>query len=104
VTHAQQGRVADAVPRTLAGTARHSESGVNWPVRTTNAKAHLYQRCHGAPECARAFAMTAIAQCRETHTKLGRGHYTPWTGDVGRACYLWDCLTGSPQCPTVDVM
>ena len=54
-------------------------------------------------ERARAFAMTAIAQCREARREYGRGRYSLWTGDVGLAIYLWDCLTGVPRFPTVDV-
>jgi DUF1680 family protein len=54
-------------------------------------------------ERARAFAMTSIAQCRETREELGRGRYTLWTGDIGLAIYLWDCLTGAPRFPTVDI-
>ena len=53
---------------------------------------------------ARAFAMTAIAQCREARAQIGRGRYSLWTGDVGLACYLWGCLTTNPQFPTVDVL
>ena len=26
-----------------------------------------------------------------------------WTGDVGLAIYLWDCITGEPRFPTIDV-
>jgi hypothetical protein len=54
-------------------------------------------------ERARAFAMTAIAQCREAREELGRGRYSLWTGDVGLAIYLSDCLTGVPRFPSVDV-
>jgi lanthionine synthetase-like protein len=55
-------------------------------------------------ERARAFAMTAIAQCRGARAELGRGRYSLWTGDVGLAIYLWDCLTtGAPRFPTVDM-
>ena len=54
-------------------------------------------------ERARAFAMTAIAQCAEARKDFGRGRYSLWTGDVGLAIYLWDCLTGNPRFPTVDV-
>lgn len=54
-------------------------------------------------ERARAFAMTAIAQCRETRDQLGRGRYSLWTGDVGLAVYLWDCLKAEPRFPTIDV-
>ena len=166
LTPAQQARIADAVPRTLAGTARRSEAGANWPARA-NVRALRCQHCHGAPgmvttfadspfaspeldallaeggsftwamgplakgsslchgtggngyaflklhrrlkdplwlDRARAFAMTAIAQCREARAQIGRGRYSLWTGDVGLACYLWDCLTANPQFPTVDVL
>jgi Lanthionine synthetase C-like protein len=54
-------------------------------------------------ERARAFAMTAIAQCREAREQLGRGRYSLWTGDVGLAVYLWDCLRSMPRFPTVDI-
>jgi len=54
-------------------------------------------------ERARAFAMTAIAQCREARAELGRGRFSLWTGDVGLAIYLWNCITAEPHFPTVDV-
>ena len=54
-------------------------------------------------ERARAFAMTAIAQCREARKEYGRGRYSLWTGDVGLAIYLWDCLTEAPRFPTIDI-
>jgi Lanthionine synthetase C-like protein len=52
---------------------------------------------------ARAFAMTAIAQYREARDQLGRGRYSLWTGDIGLAVYLWDCMTAEPRFPTIDV-
>ena len=54
-------------------------------------------------ERARAFAMTAIAQCREERAELGRGRFSLWTGDVGLAIYLRDCIAVEPRFPTVDV-
>jgi hypothetical protein len=54
-------------------------------------------------ERARAFAMTAIDQCRDVRTQTGRGRYTLWTGDVGLAIYLWDCLKADPRFPSIDV-
>jgi Lanthionine synthetase C-like protein len=54
-------------------------------------------------ERARAFAMTAISQCSEARKELGRGRFSLWTGDVGLAVFLWDCLTGEPSFPTIDV-
>jgi hypothetical protein len=52
---------------------------------------------------ARAFAMTGIAQYREAREQFGRGRYSLWTGDIGLAIYLWDCLTGNPKFPTIDI-
>lgn len=52
---------------------------------------------------ARAFAMTAIAQYRETRDQVGRGRYSLWTGDIGLAVYLWNCLSTDAQFPTIDV-
>jgi hypothetical protein len=65
----------------------------------------LYRRTNDPVwlERARAFAMTAIAQCREKREEVGRGRYSLWTGDVGLAVYIWDCLRGVPRFPTVDV-
>ncbi|MBV8186449.1 MAG: LanC-like protein [Alphaproteobacteria bacterium] len=65
----------------------------------------LYRRSNEAVwlERARAFAMTAIAQYREARERYGRGRYSLWTGDIGLALYLWDCLTMEPKFPTVDV-
>ena len=65
----------------------------------------LYRRTRSPVwlERARAFAMTAIAQCREARRELGRGRHSLWTGDPGLACYLADCLKADPQFPTVDV-
>jgi len=65
----------------------------------------LYRRTHDPLllERARAFAMTAIAQFRAAREEVGRGRYSLWTGDIGLAVYLRDCLTGKPQFPTIDV-
>jgi hypothetical protein len=52
---------------------------------------------------ARQFAMTAIVQYRGAQVVAGRGRYSLWTGDVGLAVYLWDCITGEPRFPTIDV-
>jgi hypothetical protein len=52
---------------------------------------------------ARQFAMTSIIQYRGAQIAVSRGRYSLWTGDVGLAVYLWDCITGEPRFPTVDV-
>jgi Lanthionine synthetase C-like protein len=52
---------------------------------------------------ARQFAVTAIVQYRGSQAVVGRGRYSLWTGDVGLAIYLWDCITAQPRFPTIDV-
>jgi len=52
---------------------------------------------------ARAFAMAAIGQMRTARVAFGRGRYSLWTGDIGLAVYLADCIDGVARFPTVDV-
>jgi len=54
-------------------------------------------------ERAQAFAMHAIEQCRMGREQYGRGRYSLWTGDIGLACYLHECVEGSARFPTIDV-
>jgi hypothetical protein len=65
----------------------------------------LYRRTNDSVwlDRARQFAMTAIVQYRGAYSAVGRGRYTLWTGDVGLAIYLWDCITAQPRFPTIDV-
>ena len=66
----------------------------------------LYKRT-GDPlwlDRARVFAMTAIGQVRGARAAFGRGRYSLLTGDVGVAVYLWDCLTGEPRFPVIDII
>ena len=48
---------------------------------------------------ARAFAMHALAQVERARATLGQGRQTLWTGDVGTALYLADCLDGRGDVP-----
>ena len=43
---------------------------------------------------ARAFAMHAAAQMEHSRSQDGRGRYSLWTGDLGTALYLADCIDG----------
>jgi hypothetical protein len=54
-------------------------------------------------ERARAFAMHGITQTEADLREFGQGRYSLWTGDVGFAIYLWDCLRGTAAFPTLDV-
>ena len=52
---------------------------------------------------ARAFAMHGMAQTEAATTTYGMGRHSLWTGDIGFALFLWDCLQGSAEFPTLDV-
>jgi len=52
---------------------------------------------------ARAFAMHALVQCERDANTYGQWRYSLWTGDLGLAVYLWDCLRARAQFPTLDV-
>ena len=48
---------------------------------------------------ARAFAMHAARQVEHTRAQHGQGRYTLWTGDLGTALYLGDCVEGAGNLP-----
>jgi hypothetical protein len=50
-------------------------------------------------ERARAFAMHGAQQVERARTEYGRGRYSLWTGDVGTALYLADCVDGGGEPP-----
>ena len=52
---------------------------------------------------ARAFAMHAIAQTEADARQYGQSRYSLWTGDLGLAIYLCDCIHGSAEFPSLDV-
>jgi len=54
-------------------------------------------------ERARAFAMHAIAQSERHGKEYGQRRYSLWTGDLGLAVYLWDCIKGEAKFPTMDI-
>jgi hypothetical protein len=66
----------------------------------------LHARTGNAPwlERARAFAMHAITQCEHARAEHGRGRYTLWTGDLGLALYLQQCIDGRAGMPTLDFL
>jgi Lanthionine synthetase C-like protein len=50
-------------------------------------------------ERARAFAMHAAGQVERSRSAYGRSRYTLWTGDLGTALYLADCIDGRGKVP-----
>jgi lantibiotic modifying enzyme len=65
----------------------------------------LYRRTGDAKwlQRARAFAMHAIEQSERHAREYGQRRYSLWTGDLGLAVYLWDCINGDGKFPTMDV-
>lgn len=65
----------------------------------------LYQRTGDSRwlERARSFAMHGIGQTEDAASRHGQLRYSLWTGDLGFAVYLWDCLQAQAQFPTLDV-
>jgi hypothetical protein len=53
---------------------------------------------------ARSFAMHAIAQIDAEVAELGRRRHTLWLGDIGVACFLWECLQATARFPTMDIL
>ena len=54
-------------------------------------------------ERARAFAMHGIDAAERALAQYGQRKYSLWTGDLGLAVYLWDCVRANAQLPTLDV-
>jgi hypothetical protein len=52
---------------------------------------------------ARAFAMHAIAQNARFTAQYGQRKHSLWTGDLGLATYLHDCLRGKSAIPLMDI-
>jgi hypothetical protein len=43
--------------------------------------------------------MHAARQVEHSRSDYGRGRYTLWTGDLGTALYLADCIEGGGELP-----
>ena len=53
-------------------------------------------------ERARRLAMHAAEQVEQARARYGRGRHSLWTGDLGVACVLWNCVRGGDRFPTLD--
>jgi lanthionine synthetase-like protein len=51
---------------------------------------------------ARLFAMHGIAQNERALAEYGQRKYSLWTGDLGFAVYLWNCLNATADFPILD--
>ena len=54
-------------------------------------------------ERARRFAMHSAAQVAAARREYGHGRHSLWTGDLGTAMYLQQCLAATSDVPTIDV-
>jgi hypothetical protein len=52
---------------------------------------------------ARALAMHGCGQVERHRVEYGQGRHSLWTGDLGLACLLWNCIVGTDAFPTLDV-
>ena len=48
--------------------------------------------------------MHAIAQSERAREQHGRLRYSLWTGDLGVAVYLWQCLGAPCGMPMLDIV
>jgi len=53
-------------------------------------------------ERARRLAIHAAEQVEHARTRTGQGRHSLWTGDLGVACVLWNCIRGDDRFPTLD--
>jgi hypothetical protein len=60
-------------------------------------------RRRGVARAARAFAMHGIGQVEEACDRYGHLRFSLWTGDLGFALYLRDCVDAGAGFPTLDV-
>jgi hypothetical protein len=65
----------------------------------------LYRRTRDALwlDRARAFAMHGLAQCESDRSRYGQSRFSLWTGDLGFAIFLWECIQGVALFPSLDV-
>ena len=53
-------------------------------------------------ERARQLTMHAAAQVEQDRARFGQGRHSLWTGDLGVACLLWNCVRGAACFPMLD--
>jgi hypothetical protein len=87
-----------AGPLRKGPTLCHGTAGNGW------ALLKLYERSGnvGWLERARLFAMHALAQADDAITRYGRARPSLFTGDVGVALYLMDCIDARADVPAID--
>lgn len=51
---------------------------------------------------ARQLALHAARQVEAARERHGQGRHSLWTGDLGVACVLWNCVVGDDRFPTLD--
>ena len=112
----------------LSATAVREDGLANWTPSLTEGLVHptgtiRTQWCHGAPGVVTSLAglpegteldgllleggeltsMHAAAQVEADRSRSGRGRHTLWTGDLGTAMYLRQCLDGGSALPAIEL-
>ena len=54
-------------------------------------------------DCARQFAMHALWQVERSRELFSQGRHSLWTGDIGAAMFMNECLRETARFPTIDV-
>jgi hypothetical protein len=62
---------------------------------------HRFGEAHWL-ERARRLALHAALQVEQAREVHGQGRHSLWTGDLGAACVLWNCVDGDSRYPTLD--
>jgi hypothetical protein len=65
----------------------------------------LYERTRDERwlQCARRFALHALWQVERSRELFSQGRHSLWTGDIGVALFLNECLRETARFPTIDV-
>ncbi len=91
--------VWDAGPSVKMPSLCHGAAGTGYALLKLYARTGHDKWLHRA----RKFAMHSIDQCDRALTKYGQRKFSLWTGDLGLAIYLWDCVRVIAEFPTLDV-
>ncbi len=88
LTDAQRAHVADAVPRTLAGTAWRSEPGATWQGVVGGRPPNLCQHCHGAAGMVTTFADAPFSSPELEALLIDGGRFTWAAGPLAKGSNL----------------
>jgi hypothetical protein len=88
-----------------AGALRKGSSLCHGTAGNGFALLKLYERTNDERwlQRARQFAMHVLWQVERSRELFSQGRHSLWTGDIGAALFLAECVRGSARFPTIDV-